>query len=67
MELKGTVRWTRSMKYGVHQDGLVHISVELSDRFVHPLDVVKVGVVNVSASLSADEAKENCTIDEEKR
>jgi len=41
MELKGTVR--NVVDFGVHQDGLVHIS-KLANRFVkHPSDVVRVG------------------------
>ena len=46
MELKGTVR--NVVDFGVHQDGLVHIS-KLANRFVkHPSDVVRVGdTVNV--------------------
>ena len=48
MVLKGTVRnvidFGAFVDIGVHQDGLVHVSVMSSKKFVkHPLDVVKVG------------------------
>ncbi len=48
MVMQGTVRnivdFGAFVDIGVHQDGLVHISQLVSDRFVkHPLDIVSVG------------------------
>lgn len=48
MTMQGTVRnivdFGAFVDIGVHQDGLVHISQLVADRFVkHPLDIVSVG------------------------
>jgi uncharacterized protein len=48
MIMQGTVRnivdFGASVDIGVHQDGLVHISQLVADKFVkHPLDIVSVG------------------------
>jgi uncharacterized protein len=50
MIMQGTVRnivdFGAFVDIGVHQDGLVHISQLVADKFVkHPLDIVSVGVI----------------------
>ncbi|NLO48244.1 MAG: RNA-binding transcriptional accessory protein [Clostridiales bacterium] len=66
MELTGTVRnvvdFGAFIDIGVHQDGLVHISV-LSDRYVrHPSDVVKVGDIVTVYVLSVDTGKNRISL-----
>lgn len=48
MVLKGTVRnivdFGAFIDIGAHQDGLIHVSQLVADKFVkHPLDIVSVG------------------------
>ncbi len=71
MELTGTVRNVIDLgvfvDIGVHQDGLVHISV-LTDRYIrHPSEVVKVGDIVKVYVLSADPVKKRISLSMKKR
>ena len=62
MVLQGTVRnivdFGAFVDIGVHQDGLVHISQLVADRFVkHPLDIVSVGDIVDVKVLDVDLAR----------
>ena len=60
MELTGTVR--NVVDFGVHQDGLVHIS-QICDRFIkHPSQAVAVGDVVKVVVLEVDEKKHRISL-----
>jgi uncharacterized protein len=62
MIMQGTVRnivdFGAFVDIGVHQDGLVHISQMVADKFVkHPLDIVSVGDIVDVKVLEVDEKR----------
>ena len=66
MVLQGTVRnvidFGAFVDFGVHQDGLVHIS-QISDRFIkHPREVLKVGDIVKVKVLSVDVGKKRIAL-----
>ena len=66
MELKGTVRnvtdFGAFIDFGVHQDGLVHIS-KITNKFIkHPSEVLKVGQIVTVWVISVDAVKKRISL-----